>query len=236
MNSIFLQDVTIGYHGNVIAESLTTTLRGGEMTCLIGRNGLGKSTLLKVLAGFVPPLAGNIRININGRDYDLLKMSKSLVSHFIAVVLTERIDIANATAAEVIAMGRMPYTGFFGKLGKEDKRIVGEAMESTGTGNISSRDFATLSDGERQKVMIARAIAQQTPVILLDEPTSFLDYDSKTQTLRLLQSIAHDMGKIILASTHDLDIAIRTADRLITIDGGIKDISPAILKNKMENS
>lgn len=224
MNEIKIENLAIGYPPHkVVARNLTAVLRGGELTCLIGRNGLGKSTLLKVLAGFIPALSGHVIISVDGKDYDSLEISKKTFSRFVAVVLTEKVDIANMTAREVISMGRMPYTGFFGRLSKEDEAIVESAVEMTGTAALADRDINTLSDGERQKVMIARALAQQTPVILLDEPTAFLDYESKVGTMKLLRSLAHDMGKVVVASTHDLDIAKRIADRLITIgeDGGL---------------
>lgn len=234
MDKIILNDVSIGYRKKVVAEGLTTELRGGEFTCLVGRNGLGKSTLLKVLAGFDKPLSGNISLNIKGKDYDLTKLSKTVLARFVSVVLTDRIEIANVTAKEVVGMGRMPYTGFFGKLKKEDKDIVDTAMGDTGIEELAEREINTLSDGERQKVMIARALAQQTPIILLDEPTAFLDYESKVSTMQLLHELAHDKGKIILASTHDLDIAVRYADRLITINNGIVEPDLTVLLHKPE--
>lgn len=239
--------MSIGYGNKAITEGLTFVLKSGELTCLIGRNGLGKSTLLRTIAGFQRPMKGKIigsfdkggsiekggfadkyskgESNSNkGKEYDLTHLSKQSLARLVAVVLTEKVDIANVTAYDVVGMGRMPYTGFFGKLRDDDKAVVRKALAMTGTSDFADRDIGELSDGERQKVMIARALAQETPVILLDEPTAFLDYESKTETFRLLQSLAHDMGKIVLASTHDLDIAVRFADRLITINQGIREI------------
>lgn len=224
MNEIKIENLTIGYHSKIVAKGLTTTLSSGALTCLIGKNGLGKSTLLKVLAGFIPPLSGKVIITFDGKDYDLSRMSKMALSHLIAVVLTDKVDIANVSVKDVVSMGRMPYTNFFGNLNKDDEEIVLKALNMTGISDFASRDISTLSDGERQKVMIARALAQQTPIILLDEPTAFLDYESKVETMRLLHNMASNMDKIVLASTHDLDIAVRIADRMITIDNGIKDV------------
>lgn len=233
MNKIVLDNVTIGYNKKIVAENLSAEIRGEEMTCLIGRNGTGKSTLLKTIAGFIPPLTGNITITHENKENNLSTLSKEALSKLVAVVLTNRIDITNITAKEVIGMGRMPYTGFFGRLSKKDWEIVSNALEVTGTVRLADRDISTLSDGERQKIMIAKALVQQTPVILLDEPTAFLDYDNKKSTMQLLASLAHDFGKIILASTHDLEIALRNADRMITIDNGIKDVSKDYLVSKI---
>lgn len=151
----------------------------------------------------------------DGRN--LAQMSARQRARTIGVVLTDRPDIRNITVRELVAMGRQPYTNFLGIMTETDCQAVEEAISMTGIGALASRDMHTLSDGERQKAMIAKALAQQTPVILLDEPTAFLDFQSKVETMRLLQRLAHDMGKAILVSTHDLDIALNTADRLLAI-------------------
>lgn len=231
MNSILIDNISIGYKNKTVAESLSATVKGGELTCLIGRNGLGKSTLLHSIAGAQKALTGRILLNVDGKEYDVDRTPGSKLARLVAVVLTEKIDVANMTAEDIVGMGRMPYTGFFGRLSDDDHKIVDEAMAKTGTTVFAKRDITTLSDGERQKVMIARAIAQQTPFILLDEPTAFLDYPSKVETLRLLSSMAHDTGRAIIVSTHDLDIALRLADRLLTIDNGLKDVSKTELND-----
>lgn len=249
MNEIIITNIAIGYKKKVVAKDLSATICGGALTCLIGRNGLGKSTLLRTLAGFQPALGGSITIRItdegvvekdgeagerlNVKDYDVASVSKATMSRLVAEVLTEKVDIVNMTVFDIVAMGRMPYTNFFGTLKDEDRKNVEEAMRTVGIADFAMRDISTLSDGERQKVMIAKALAQQTPVIILDEPTAFLDYPSKVETMRLLHNLAADMGKIVIASTHDLDIAVRNADRLITIDGVLKDVDKEELKKKL---
>ena len=219
MESISLTGLSIGYHikgGNkIVADGIDVSLRGGELTCLIGSNGAGKSTLLKTLAGFLPKLAGNIFIN--GKEISAYTQKE--MSRLVSVVLTSRPDGMNMTVEEVVALGRTPYTGFWGTLSDEDKRIVNESMNRVGISSLAKRTASTLSDGERQKMMIAKALAQQTQVIFLDEPTAFLDYPSKVDTMLLLSRLSHDMGKTIFMSTHDLELALQTADTLWLMAG-----------------
>lgn len=224
MEGLIIDHLTIGYRHKTVAGPLDGTLNAKSLVCLIGSNGLGKSTLLRTLAGLQPALSGRVEWHYKGLVEDCTRLSAERRSQSFSIVLTDKPDVMNLTAREVVAMGRMPYTGFFGKLTKEDEAIVAQAMALTDTAAFADRDLSTLSDGERQKVMIARAIAQQTPVMLLDEPTAFLDYESKHATMAMLRDIAHDMGKLVLVSTHDLDIARRYADRFITLDEGIRDV------------
>lgn len=209
-----IRSLTIGYGKHVVGSRLSACIRSSQLCCLLGPNGAGKSTLMRTLAGFIPPLAGEIIMD-DGRN--LAQLSARQRARTIGVVLTDRPDIRNITVRELVAMGRQPYTNFLGTLTKTDRQAVEEAISMTGIEDLASRDMHTLSDGERQKAMIAKALAQQTPVILLDEPTAFLDFQSKVDTMRLLQRLAHDMGKAILVSTHDLNIALNTADRLLSI-------------------
>ena len=141
------------------------------------------------------------------------------MSRLVGVVLTARPEAMNMTVEETVALGRTPYTGFWGTLSDEDKRIVGESMEHVGISRLARRVISTLSDGERQKMMIAKALAQQTPIIFLDEPTAYLDYPSKVETMLLLSRLSHDMGKTIFMSTHDLELALQTADTLWLMAG-----------------
>ncbi len=224
MEGLIIDHLTIGYRHKTVAGPLDGTLNAKSLVCLIGNNGLGKSTLLRTLAGLQPALSGRVEWHYKGLVEDCTRLSAERRAQSFSIVLTDKPDVMNLTAREVVAMGRMPYTGFFGKLTKEDEAIVAQAMALTDIAAFADRDLSTLSDGERQKVMIARAIAQQTPVMLLDEPTAFLDYESKHATMAMLRDIAHDMGKLVLVSTHDLDIARRYADRFITLDEGIRDV------------
>ncbi len=220
---IILQHLSIGYrqrhHLRTVAEDLCAHLHGGQLTCLIGANGTGKSTLLKTMAGFLAPLAGNILIKERGdageeREETLDRLSTRQLARKISVVLTSGGEPFNLTAEETIALGRSPYTGFWGTLSPQDRTVVDEAMKQTAIDSLRNRTVLSLSDGERQKVMIAKALAQQTPIIYLDEPTAFLDYPSKVELLQLLCRLAHHLGKAILLSTHDVELALQLADRL----------------------
>lgn len=193
-----------------MAEGLTVSLPEGRLTCLIGYNGAGKSTLLRTLAGFQPKLGGNIYIG--GRE--ISDYSGRELSRTVSVVLTSKPDVMNMTVREIVALGRTPYTGYWGTLGDEDRRIVDDSMRQVGIDRLAERMSGTLSDGERQKMMIAKALAQQTPLIILDEPTAFLDYPSKVETMLLLVRLCRETGKTIFMSTHDLELALQTADML----------------------
>ena len=195
------ENITIGYGTRVIQHDLSFILPDGELIALLGANGCGKSTLLRTLAGLQPPLGGT---------YSPVANEKT-----VALVLTERLSVESATVRDVVAMGRYPYTSFLGTLTAADRRIVNEAMEQVGVADLADSFYNDHSDGEKQRILIAKALAQQTPVILLDEPTAHLDLPSRIKTLNLLQDIAHTQGKTILISTHELDLALRTADRVL---------------------
>lgn len=214
---IELKNLSTGYGRHTVSANLNATLQSGRLTCLLGPNGVGKSTLLRTLCGFQPPLEG--RMELDGKD--MAQLSRKEMSRSIGVVLTERPDVTDMRASDMVALGRTPYTGFWGRLGKEDRNRVDEAMQLVGITHLAHRMIHTLSDGERQKVMIAKALAQQTPVILLDEPTAFLDFPSKVETMRLLHRLAHESGKTVFLSTHDLETAIQLSDDLwlLSADG-----------------
>lgn len=205
-----LKHLSTGYGNRVVTPDINATLVPGELTSLLGPNGVGKSTLLRTLCTFLPPLKGDIILE--GKAISTL--SSAQLSKLIGVVLTERPDVQNMTVRDMVGMGRSPYTGFWGRLSEEDNRYVEEAMQLAGITALEARMFSTLSDGERQKVMIAKVLAQQTPVILLDEPTAFLDFPSKVEMMRLLRRLAHEMQKIIFLSTHDVEMALQLCDRL----------------------
>lgn len=210
--TIRLDHLTIGYRTNgndaAVATDICATIREGELTCLLGANGVGKSTLLRTMAAFQPRLSGHIYV----AETELDDYSDSRLARTIGVVLTDKPDVHNMTVRQMVAMGRSPYTGFWGRCSAADMEIVDEAIALTGITAIAGRMVGTLSDGERQKVMIAKALAQQTPVIILDEPTAFLDYPSKIETMQLLHRISHEMGKTIFLSTHDVELALQIAD------------------------
>lgn len=228
MKRLIIDNLTIGYRNKVIAGPLDCQLRGRELVCVIGRNGSGKSTFLRTLAGLQSPLSGDVRWQDGDSTVSCRSLRKDELARIFSVVLTEQPDGVNLTVHDVVAMGRMPYTGFFGSLGNDDEKMVEQALSLTGMSAFAHRDISTLSDGERQKIMIARAIAQHTPVMLLDEPTAFLDYESKKTTMAMLHAIATDMDKLVLVSTHDLDIALRHAGRFVTIGGdGLRDLAKA---------
>ena len=209
-----LKDLTTGYRtkkgDRVVSEHISAELQAGEFTCLLGPNGAGKSTLLRTLAAFQPALKGDIMLD--GQPLGLFT-ARELATR-IGVVLTERPNINGMRVRAMVAMGRSPYTGFWGRLSDEDEAAVDAAIRQVGIQELEHRMVGTLSDGERQKVMIAKALAQQTPVIFLDEPTAFLDFPSKVEMLLLLRRLAHEMQKTIFLSTHDLELALQTADRL----------------------
>ena len=212
--TVVLQDLSIGYTikggKKTVAHQLNATIRSGELTCLLGRNGVGKSTLLRTLSAFLPALDGDILL----QGKPLTAYSDQELSQLIGVVLTEKPHVRNMTVDEMVAMGRTPYTGFWGVMSKDDKRIVDESIQLVGIDVLRHRLVQSLSDGERQKVMIAKALAQQTPIIYLDEPTAFLDYPSKVELLQLLRRLAHDEQKTIFLSTHDVEISLQLADTL----------------------
>ena len=220
VETICLNALSTGYcskrHIKRVSEQLTGAIRSGELTCLLGSNGAGKSTLLRTLSAFLPPLAGDI--TLLGRPLQSYKPQE--LATVIGVVLTERVTLQNMTVEELVGMGRSPYTGFWGRLSAEDHAKVSEALSLVGIESFRNRMVQTLSDGERQKVMIAKALAQETPIIFLDEPTAFLDYPSKVEILHLLHRLAHESGKTVFLSTHDLELALQIADRIWLMDKG----------------
>lgn len=214
MTAITTNRLTVGYRGHRVVEDISLSLPSGRLVCLLGPNGAGKSTLLRTLCGFQPPIAGTVTIS----GSDITTMSAAEVARLVSVVLTDRPLTSSLTAAEMVGMGRAPYTGFWGRLSDDDRRLVSEAMQTVGIAPLATRRMGRLSDGERQKVMIAKALAQHTPVIVLDEPTAFLDYPSKVAVMKTLARLAHDEGKTILMSTHDLELAAQQGDELMEIE------------------
>ena len=216
--TIQIESLSTGYRGKnnvtIVARDINATIHGGELTSLLGPNGAGKSTLLRTLSAFLPPVEGTITImGRNLKDYSDKELAKT-----IGVVLTEKTDLRNMTVEDLIGLGRSPYTGFWGTLHEDDRRVVAQAIEMVGIEPLKDRMIQTLSDGERQKVMIAKALAQQTPVIFLDEPTAFLDFPSKVEIMQLLHTLSRTTGKTIFLSTHDLELALQIADTIWLMD------------------
>ena len=214
---INLSQLSVGYSlSHPVISDINLELRSGQLACLIGENGIGKSTLLKTLTGFLPKLKGSLLLG----DRDIDSFFQRELARQVSIVLTQKPDVQNLTIEEIIGLGRSPYTGFFGRLRAEDRKVVDDAIATMGIENLRGRMIQTLSDGERQKVMIAKALAQETPIILLDEPTAFLDFPSKAETFQSLQRMAHERDKLILLSTHDLELAVRFADSLLEVKKG----------------
>lgn len=206
--------LTVGYmqgkHATPLLTDLDLKLASGRLVALLGQNGAGKSTLLRVLTCATPPLDGYIEID----DVNLNQISQRERSRLIGLVSTDRITAGGLTVNELVALGRQPHTGFLGRLSEDDNRIVSQAIHDVGIAHKARNYVAQLSDGERQKAMIARALAQETPIIILDEPTAFLDVASRIEAMQLLHSLAHERGKAVLLSSHDISQSLMLADEL----------------------
>ena len=214
------KDLCIGYRTGkqekIVHQHLDFELHAGELTCLLGANGAGKSTLLRTLSATQPSLGGELRM----LGKPVSEYTEKERSRTIGVVLTDKTFAGGLSVYELVALGRQPHTGFFGRLSKEDRRIVEEAMENVGIAHKARSYTAELSDGERQKVMIAKALVQECPLILLDEPTAFLDVVSRIEIMQLLHRLAVEQNKAILLSTHDIEQALVLADKLWLLTKG----------------
>lgn len=240
-------DLSIGYHQGktvrAVQQGLNLQANAGELIALIGPNGCGKSTLLRTLAGLQEPLAGSVQLKgvENGESIgseedskkyaDLKSLKLTEIARKISLVLTDSVQLGYVTVEQLVAMGRHPYTSLSGKLSRSDEKQIKNALKSVHLEAFSNRLVSELSDGERQRVMIAKALAQNTPIILLDEPTSFLDLPNRVEILLLLRKLARDMQKCVLISTHEIDLAIRLADKLWLMNAGetLQTGSPAEL-------
>jgi iron complex transport system ATP-binding protein len=230
--SISTNNLTIGYEHKVVQRDLSFSLKMGEMVCMLGKNGCGKSTLLRTLAGLQPVVGGEFSFLIPDTRYPISDNTSN-----IALVLTERLSLDNTTVHDVVAMGRYPYTSFLGGLSAEDEQIIAKALKDVGLVDtrypISETPFNAHSDGEKQRILIAKAIAQETPIILLDEPTAHLDLPNRIKVLQLLRRLAHEQGKTILISTHELDLAIQLSDRILLMsEHGVQLDTPAKLREQ----
>lgn len=211
---IRLERLTLGYGSRTLLDGVSAAIPAGTLTALLGRNGTGKSTLLRALAGLGERRSG--RVLLDGAD--LGDLAPQRLARTAAFVATERVRIANLRCRDVVALGRAPYTNWIGRMQAGDADAVERSLAQVGMEAYADRTMDTMSDGECQRVMIARALAQQTPIILLDEPTSFLDLPNRYELCSLLARLAHEEGKCILFSTHELDIALSLADGIALID------------------
>ena len=211
---IQLSNISLAFGERTLIEGATTRFECGEMVALLGRNGTGKSTLLRAIAKLGEVAQGEIIVD--GKA--ISEIDIRTFARLVAFVNTERIDIDSMRAYDLVAIGRSPYTDWMGRLTKEDREIIERSMQITGVDKLADRMVETLSDGECQRVMIARALAQDSPVILLDEPTAFLDLPNRYELCMLLSRLAHNEGKLIVFSTHELDIALTLADSIALVD------------------
>ena len=209
--------LTIGYSAQgrseepfIVSEEISLSLCEGEIICLIGPNGAGKSTLIRTMAGLHSPLSGKVVLH----ESDITSYKPKELAKCVGIVTTERVNIGMFTGSALVSLGRFPYTDWTGKLNDEDKRIVDESLALVGADSLASRNVGHMSDGERQKVMIARALAQDPQIIILDEPTAFLDLPRRVEIMGLLKRLTRETEKAVLLSTHDLDLALQVADTI----------------------
>ena len=212
---ITLNNITIGYGRKILLGNICATAGKGELTALVGRNGSGKSTLIRVLAGLEKPLSGTV--SIGGADIEGL--SKKEIARCVSFTGTGRVRIPDLKCRDLTALGRAPWTGWTGILSEHDRDISERALDIVGMQDYADRCMDEMSDGEYQKIMIARALAQDTPVMLFDEPTAFLDVPGRHQIAGILERLASEEGKCIIFSTHDIGIALEKADKVWLLDG-----------------
>lgn len=211
---IELKELTVGYGQRTLLDKVSAQLTGGQLVALLGRNGTGKSTLLRAMMGLEKPQGGAILL----QKKNIVSLKPEELARNISFVTTDKVRIANLRCEDVVSMGRAPYTNWIGQLQPEDKERVAEAMRLVGMSDYAEKTMDKMSDGECQRIMIARALAQDTPAILLDEPTAFLDLPNRYELCLLLKKLAQKEGKCILFSTHDLDIALSLCDFIMLID------------------
>ena len=210
---IRFQSLSLGYGSRILIDSLCATVKSGELTALVGRNGTGKSTLLRAITGLGERIGGDILLG----DKSIDSLSTAELATMVAFVTTDKVRIANLRCRDVVALGRAPYTNWIGRMQEQDEEIVMRSMKLVGMSDYADKTMDRMSDGECQRIMIARALAQQTPIILLDEPTAFLDMPNRYELCTLLQRLAHEEQKCILFSTHELDIALALCDSIALI-------------------
>jgi iron complex transport system ATP-binding protein len=218
--NIILKNLSVGYSGRTLMTDVNAVFSAGTLTALIGRNGTGKSTLLRVMAGLISPLAGEVLVADmvdSAQSMNIAVLPPRKLATFIGFVSTERIRVTTLKVHDVVALGRIPYTDWIGRLTSQDKVAVSESLEAVGMSMFACKTMDTLSDGEAQRVMVARVLAQDTPVILLDEPTAFLDFYARREVCELLAGLAHEHHKTIIFSSHELALVREFADSQLEI-------------------
>jgi len=217
---ISLNNLTIGYSSKkelkILLSGISTKLFSGEIIALMGSNGSGKSTLLRTLTGFHQPLSGEVLLN----NRDIFGISMRERAGFISFVSTDPVRVGNMTVFDLVGLGRYLHSGWWGNLLSEDLKMIEHCLQLSGMSGFESRQLNSLSDGERQRAMIARALAQDTPVIILDEPTAFLDVRNKYEIIHLLRELSLTKGKLVIFSTHDFSISLGMADKIWLINDG----------------
>ena len=215
MSVFSAKNLAVGYNGKALIKDINIELDEGSILCLIGPNGAGKSTILKTITREIPAIGGNMYIE----GMDISRLSRKTIARSMAVVLTERIHPEMMTSSEIVAMGRYPYTGMFGRLTDRDRTIVNDALEQVHALDLAGQYFSTLSDGQKQRIMLARAICQEPEILILDEPTAFLDIRYKIELLDILREMARAKKTAILMSLHEVDLAMKISDQIICLDG-----------------
>lgn len=211
------KELVVGYHKmRPVSAPVSFSLRSGDFCCLTGPNGSGKTTLMKTLSGFLKPLSGAVVLN----EKPLSLYTFRQLAGQLSIVLTERPEMDRTTVAEVVGMGRQPYTGISGRLHARDREVVLRSLKQVGMEEFRDQYFGRLSDGEKQKTMIAKTLAQETPLILLDEPAAFLDFPGRSDIMYLLRNLAHSGKLTVLVSTHDVSLAFRLADKIFMMAPG----------------
>ena len=212
------ENLSIGYREktgfDVLSTNINFDLNPGELVCLIGPNGAGKSTLIRTIAGLQPALEGSITL----MEHELSLYTPHQIAQMVSLVLTNPVSVMNMTVFDLVSLGRHPFTNWLGQLSKEDKAVISKAISDVGASPFTKREITHLSDGERQKVMIARALAQQPKIMILDEPTAYLDFPNRVEILAMLRRLANDNDQAVLLSTHDLNLAIGVADKMMIMD------------------
>ncbi len=212
---IQLENISLGYSGEPLLRGVTHQIPSSTLLSLLGRNGAGKSTLMRTIAGLQPPLSGRVLID----GFDTMAIDEQQRATLVSIVTTERVRIPNMSCRSLVALGRAPYTDWLGRLTVEDQQVVEQALQMVQMSHFADRSCDKLSDGELQRVMIARALAQQTPIIMLDEPTAFLDITARYRLMELLRRLADEFHKTVLFSTHELSLALRCSDQVALIEG-----------------